>query len=188
MRPYLEYAIQANYPNLNRNIHHLKRMQRAIENSESILYSQEGQASEGHIYQTERRRNWSHLPLTVPSLPALHVTTLVSLPNVLTNQSYNPAGESPTPCNTASERFSSRAIWEKASPAHLLITGTQTPPSWPHPGLFPPPTPSWAKRAQITARTKPSLTQERRIFCSFREILLEQIAGASSLVTLSVYL
>ncbi len=39
----------------------------------------------------------------------------------------------------------------------------------------------------ITARTKPSSTQERCLFGSCREIL-KQIAGTSSLVTLSVYL
>ncbi len=55
--------------------------------------------------------------------------------------------------------------------------------------LLPPSIPSRAKMAypQITARTKPSSTQERCIFCSCCEIL-EQIAGTSSLVTLSVYL
>ncbi len=48
---------------------------------------------------------------------------------------YKPTWEGPTPCNTASERSSSRAIWGKASPTQPLLAGTQTPPSWPHPDL-----------------------------------------------------
>ncbi len=49
--------------------------------------------------------------------------------------------------------------------------------------FLPPLTPSPAKRAhqQIIARTKPSSTHERWMFCACREIL-EQITGASSLV------
>ncbi len=39
----------------------------------------------------------------------------------------------------------------------------------------------------ITARTKPSSTQARCLFCSCREIL-EQIGGTSTIVTLSIYL
>ncbi len=48
---------------------------------------------------------------------------------------------------------------------------------------------SRATRAHLptTARTKPSSTQERCLFGSGREIL-EQIADATSRVTLSVYL
>ncbi len=48
----------------------------------------------------------------------------------------------------------------------------------------PPPTPSRTKRAyiQVTA-----MTQEQCVFCARRE-MLEQIASASSLVTLSVNL
>ncbi len=111
---------------------------------------------------------------------------------------YKPAGEVLTPCNTASERSSSRSIWGKASPTQPLVAVTQTPPSWPHPGLhnfqrwswpqpvwhLPPPTPSRATRAHlpITARTKPSSTQERCLFSSGREIL-EQSVDTPSLVT-----
>ncbi len=48
---------------------------------------------------------------------------------------YKPTGEGSTPRNTASERPSSRTICGKASPTQPLLAGTQTPPSWPHPGL-----------------------------------------------------
>ncbi len=37
---------------------------------------------------------------------------------------YKPTGEGSTPCNTASERFLSRAIWGKASTTQPLVTGT----------------------------------------------------------------
>ncbi len=58
-----------------------------------------------------------------------------------------------------------------------------------NPSDFSPPTKSRARRAHLpmTARAKPSSTQERCLFGSGREIL-EQIVGTSSLVTLSVYL
>ncbi len=48
---------------------------------------------------------------------------------------YKPTWEGPAPCNTASETSSSRAIWGKASPTRPLLAGTQTSPSWFHPGL-----------------------------------------------------
>ncbi len=48
---------------------------------------------------------------------------------------YKPTGESPTPCNMASEKSSSRAIWGKDSPTKPFLAGLKTPPSWLHPGL-----------------------------------------------------
>ncbi len=55
--------------------------------------------------------------------------------------------------------------------------------------LLPPPTPSRSTRAHlpITARTKPSSPQQRCLFSSGCEILV-QTFGTSSLVTLSIYL
>ncbi len=107
------------------------------------------------------------------------------------------------PCTTTSDRSSSSAIWEKVSLTQPLLAGTQTPPSWLHPGLqnyqsWSWPSPVWllsptiqsrATRAHppITARTKPSLTPERCLFRYGHEIL-EQTVGTSSLVTLSIYL
>ncbi len=72
-----------------------------------------------------------------------------------------------------------------------LLTGTQTSPRWPHPGLqdfwrfnlptpiwfLPSSTPNWAEgvHLQDTAGAKPSSMKERYVFCAYCEIL-EQIA------------
>ncbi len=114
-----------------------------------------------------------------------------------------PTWESPAPCSTASARSSSHAMWGKASPTQPLLAGTQTPPSWSHPGLqnfqrrswsypiwiLPPPTPSRSMRAHlpITARTKPSSTKERCLFCPGGEIL-EQTSSTPRLGTHRFYL
>ncbi len=92
------------------------------------------------------------------------------------------AGQGSPPWDTASGRSPSRAIWGTTSPSQLLLAGTQTPPSWSHPGpqdfqrgswpnpiwFVPPTTPSRAKREnlQTTARIKPSSTKGRCISMS----------------------
>ncbi len=74
-----------------------------------------------------------HPTLLCLSVASSRVCNWGQRPN--TEGEYKPIGEDPTPCNTASERSSTRAIWGKASSTQPLLAGTQMPPSWPHFGL-----------------------------------------------------
>ncbi len=90
-----------------------------------------------------------------------------------TEGGYKPTWEGPTPCNTSSERSSSRALWGKALPSQLLFVGTQMPSIWPHPGLQNFERRSWPKPVWILPPPTPSGTFSVR-FVKF--------------VTLSIYL
>ncbi len=106
----------------------------------------------------------------------------------------------PPPCNTASERSSSRAIWGKASPTQPLLAGTPTPTGWPHPDhqnlskvkL------TLNRLTSSTARTEPGYDGTPTDYCKDQVVfdaeavpflfVSEQIARTASLVLLSAYL